>query len=132
MQKHGVNLHRSSVLMVWFVLTSISVCTTPPSDIYVQTFLKCCRPSNIVVIFAIVTKEGSQLAKEQGVLKRGIPAVQLVAGSHSNILMAGKLEELGALRAAIQNDVKRYRATINPVTKLLVHSEFYFETSEEL
>ena len=82
---------------------------------------------------SIDSKPGMQLAKQQGVLKRGIPAVQIVAGSHSDILMAGKVESLASLKAKVASAATRYKAVRHSDTGLMVHSEFYTEhTSGDL
>jgi thioredoxin-like negative regulator of GroEL len=80
-----------------------------------------------VVRVSIDSKPGMQLAKQQGVLKRGIPAVQIVAGSHSDILMAGKVESLASLKAKVASAALRYKAVRHGATGLMVHSEFYTE-----
>jgi len=53
--------------------------------------------------------------------------LQIVAGSHSDILMAGKIESLEALKSKVQEANLRYRPTKHPDTGLWVHHGFYSE-----
>ena len=76
---------------------------------------------------SIDSKPGMKLAREQGVLKRGIPAVQIVAGSHSELLMAGKTEPLAKLKVKVAEAAKKYNSKRHDETGLWVHSEFYTE-----
>lgn len=80
----------------------------------------------------IDSKEGMSLAKKQGFLKLGIPAVQVVAGSHSEIVMAGKPMSQAALQRSISATAQRYQPTKHPETGLYIHSEFYSENKMEL
>ena len=85
-----------------------------------------------VVRVSIDSKPGMQLAKQQGVLQKGIPAVQIVAGSHADILMAGKIESLSSLKVKVGNAARRYNAVRHDETGLYVHSEFYTENGSDL
>jgi len=58
----------------------------------------------------IDTAEGMQLAQRQGIMSRGIPAVQLHAGEASELLMAGNLETLQGLEQKMTDALKRHHA----------------------
>mmetsp|Transcript_63474 Transcript_63474/g.127463 ORF Transcript_63474/g.127463 Transcript_63474/m.127463 type:complete len:148 (-) Transcript_63474:235-678(-) len=75
----------------------------------------------------IDSKEGMKLAKQQGILKLGIPAVQVVAGSHSSVVMAGKSLSQAELQKSISQTAQRYKSTKHPDTGLYVHSDFFSE-----
>ncbi len=61
----------------------------------------------------IDTKSGLILAKKNSILQKGIPAIQVVAGSHSEVIMAGSLQKINTLLEKIKETTKRYKATKN-------------------
>jgi hypothetical protein len=80
----------------------------------------------------IDSKAGTKLAKEQGVLKLGIPAVQIVAGNHGSVIMAGQADSLLTLQSKIKESAVKFHATKNIDTGFWQHSDFFIEAKPEL
>jgi thiol-disulfide isomerase/thioredoxin len=72
----------------------------------------------------IDTKEGMRLAKEQGILKRGIPAIQVVAGKDSSIVMAGKLLGFSDILQSISTINQGFNSKKHPGTGLFMRPGF--------
>lgn len=73
---------------------------------------------------SIDDRQGMKLAQEQGILDRGIPAVQIVHGAQkSDILMAGKIIPRHQLKTKIEASLSKAAAAPHPETGLLQRGE---------